>query len=94
MEVMISSKMVRAITKYTLHALGIISFTMHGNNYNNPDSQRQQNNQLERFRLLTSSVMLIDQANLQQLDDVIITLQNTSCSLVSRLLSLTAAVCI
>ena len=59
MEVMISSKMVRAITKYTLHALGIISFTMHGNNYNNPDSQRQQNNQLERFRLLTSSVMLI-----------------------------------
>jgi len=59
MEVMISSKMVRAITKCTLHALGIISFTMHGNNYNNPDSQRQQNNQLERFRLLTSSVMLI-----------------------------------
>ena len=59
MEGMISSKMVRAITKYTLHALGIISFTTHGNNYNNPDSQRQQNNQLERFRLLTSSVMLI-----------------------------------
>ena len=59
MEGMISSKMVRAITKYTLHALGIISFTTHGTNYNNPDSQQQQNNQLERFRLLTSSVLLI-----------------------------------
>ena len=64
MDGMISSKMVRAITKYTLHALEIYSITTHGNNYNNPDSQRQQNNQLERFRLLTSSVMLIDQANL------------------------------
>ena len=51
MDGMISSKMVRAITKYTLHAPGIISFTTHGNNNNNPDSQRQQNNQLERFRL-------------------------------------------
>ena len=50
MDGMISSKMVRAITKYTLHALGIISFTTHGTNYNNPDSQQQQNNQLERFR--------------------------------------------
>ena len=56
MDVMISSKMVRAITKYTLHALGIISFTTHGNNYNNPDSQRQQNNQLERFRVCDNNV--------------------------------------
>ena len=40
MEVMISSKMVRAITKYTLHALGIYSlFTRHGNNNYNPDSR-------------------------------------------------------
>ena len=67
MDVMISSKMVRAITKYTLHALGIYSFTTHGFNYNNPDSQRQQNNQLERFRLFKNllSNADIDQANLQ-----------------------------
>ena len=63
MEVMISSKMVRAITKYTLHALGIISFTTHGNNYNNPDSQRQQNNQLERFRLFKN---LLSNADIDQ----------------------------
>ena len=44
MDVMLSNKMVRAITKYTLHALAIYSFTTHGNNDNNPDSQRQQNN--------------------------------------------------
>ena len=67
MDGMISSKMVRAITKYTLHVLGIISFTMHGNNYNNSDSQRRQNNQLERFRLFKNllSNAGIDQANLQ-----------------------------
>ena len=69
MEGMISSKMVRAITKYTLHALGIISFTTHGTNYNNPDSQQQQNNQLERFRLFKN---LLSNADIDQVTFTII----------------------
>ena len=72
MDVMISSKMVRAITKYTLHAPGIISFTTHGNNYTNPDSQAAAKQSARTFSFINLfSTADIDQANLQQLDDVI-----------------------
>ena len=65
MDVMISSKMVRAITKYTLHAPGIISFTTHGNNYTNPDSQAAAKQSARTFSFINLfSTADIDQANL------------------------------